>query len=585
MPEEQTIESILVADCGTVVTKLLLLERVEASYRFIAQAETLTTINPPWNDVSVGVLHAVEELERITGRKFYVGGRILMPRERLVGVDAFVVILSASEPLRLILAGLVHEISLESAARAAAATYTNVQAVLCREGSLRTPEEAWASAVRDLNPDVVLLVGGVDGGATRPVMELADAIALGASMLPTEQRPRLVYAGNARLRPRISKLLGEVTQVDVVDNVRPSAETEHLGPVQDLLEEVFVEKRLKQTPGADTLISWSRLPLRPTATAFGRVVEYLWHRDGNPDHGVLGIDLGAASTTIAACFGGPLHLTLLGDRGAALGPLAMVKRDGLAGLSSWLPEEIAPEDILAFLHNRELRPWTAPQGLQELWVVQAVVRELLRDALRRARPTWDSLPAGAYLPGAMPYLDPIVISGGDIVHMPRPGHALLTVLDGLEPVGISTVFLDTNRAAQALGAVAAIKPLAAASALDSGTLMPLGTVISPVGKGRPGETILRMKITYEEGSALNVEARYGELEIWPLLPGQRAKLELKPNRRFDVGLGGPGRGGVVQAIGGTVGLVVDGRGRPLDLPTDPDQRRKRLHRWIWDVGG
>ena len=76
MTDERSIESILVADCGTVVTKLLLLERVEDSYRFVSQAEALTTMNPPWNDVSVGVIHAVADIERVTGRTLYQNGHL-----------------------------------------------------------------------------------------------------------------------------------------------------------------------------------------------------------------------------------------------------------------------------------------------------------------------------------------------------------------------------------------------------------------------------------------------------------------------------------------------------------------------------
>jgi hypothetical protein len=220
--------------------------------------------------------------------------------------------------------------------------------------------------------------------------------------------------------------------------------------------------------------------------------------------------------------------------------------------------------------------------MRELWVEQAVARELLRAALATARPTWEGQTSGAP-DGILPRFDPILISGGGIVHMPRPGLALLTVLDGVQPVGISTILLDANRAAPAIGAVAGVKPLAAASSLAAGTLVPLGTVISPVGKGRHGEIITRMHIAYEDGGELEVEARYGEIEIWPLLPGQKATLTLKPNRRFDVGLG-MGRGGKVQALGGMIGLVVDGRGRPLVLPEDQD-RRRLLNGWIWDVGG
>jgi len=584
MADERSIESILVADCGTVVTKLLLLERVEDSYRFVSQAEALTTINPPWNDVSVGVIHAIADIERVTGRTLYQNGHLVTPRHGQQGVDAFVVVLSAPEQLHLVLAGLVREMSLESARRAAAGTYTSVEAVLSREGSLQSPQEVWARTVRDVAPDVVLLVGGIDGGANRPVLELADAIALGASMLSEERRPLLLYAGNNALRSRVAKMLGEIVSVEVVDNVQPTADTEHLGPAQETLERLYVERRLKKTPGVDTLTAWSRLSLQTTATALGRVVEYLWHREANPNYGALAVDVGAASTTVAAVFEGRTYLSVHGQRGVAYGPRTWAEERGIETLMRWLPEEMEEEEVLTLLLNRELRPWTVPLELRELWVEQAAVREMLRSALEVGRSTWDAGKAQRH-PDMMPYMDPILISGGGVVHMPRPGQALLVVLDGLQPVGISTVFLDFDRAAPALGAVAEVKPLAAASALEAGTLVPLGTVISPVGKARDGDVILRMHIAYEDGGELDVEARYGELEIWPLLPGQRAILTIRPNRRFDVGLGGFGKGGKVQAIGGRVGLVVDARGRPLDLLDDPVERRQRLTRWIWDVGG
>ncbi len=587
MAEERTIESILVADCGTVFTKLLLLESVEGgtagrSYRFVAQAETHTTINPPWNDLSVGVVNAIEELEQITGRTFYGAGRLITPQHGLSGVDAFVVILSAPEPLSLVIAGLVREMSLESARRAASGTYANIKTILSREGSLNSPQTTWSRTLRDISPDVVLLVGGVDGGARRPVMELADAVALAASMVERDQRPVMLYAGNAGLRPQITKLLGDITQVEVVDNVHPTVDTEHLGPAQSALEQFYIDERMNTAPGAETLLAWSRLPLLPTATAFARVVSYLCHREGNTDRGVLGIDVGAATTTVAASFEDRSYVTIY-DKGVAYGPLDWVQEHGTAPLLQWLPEEMEEEELLVLLHNRGLRPWTIPQDPRELWVEQAVVREMLRSALDVALPTWDAGKVSTE-PGTLPGVDPILISGGGLVHMPRPGQALLITLDGLQPAGISTILLDVNRAAPALGAVAGLKPLAAASALEAGTLISLGTVISPIGKARPGELVMKMRIAYEDGGTLNVEARYGEMEIWPLLPGQKATLELRPTRRFDVGKGF-GRPEKVHVIGGLVGLVVDARGRPLVLPEDPDHRRRLLHGWIWDVGG
>jgi sugar (pentulose or hexulose) kinase len=81
MADEKAIESILVADCGTVSTKLLLLEKVEATYRFVAQAEALTTDKPRWEDITAGITHALETLQQTTGRILFTEGRLVTPRE------------------------------------------------------------------------------------------------------------------------------------------------------------------------------------------------------------------------------------------------------------------------------------------------------------------------------------------------------------------------------------------------------------------------------------------------------------------------------------------------------------------------
>jgi hypothetical protein len=601
MAESQTIESILVADCGTVTTKLVLVDRVAESYRLIAQANAQTTGRPPWNDLSVGIVQAVQVLESLTGRHLFDRGRVITPRYNLEGVDAFVVTLSAVAPLRVVLAGLVREMSLESGRRAAATTYTEIEATLSREagrgnGHLparsptgRSPQETWARTVRDLAPDVVLLVGGVDGGARRPVLELAEAIALGASMLEQDQRPVVLYAGNSALRAHISRLLGDITQVVIADNVHPSTRTEHLGPAQSALEEIYRESRLRAAPGAESLSVWSRLPFVPVATAFARVIDFLWHREGNTDRGTLGIDLGAATTTMAANFGGRPYTTVY-EYGVAHGIVEWATEHGLAKLMQWMPEKVDGETLLSMLYDQQLQPSSVPQSSKELWLRLAIVREMLRATLAVARPTWNvsgsefDASSASHGGEAMPRIDPILLSGGGIIQTPRPGQALLAILDGLQPVGITTVLLDVNQAATALGAIAGVKPLIAASALQAGTLVSLATVISPVGQARRGDVVMRVRILYDNGGELNVEARYGELEVWPLLVGQRATLEIRLHRRFDIGMG-PGQGGRVEVLGGMAGLVVDARGRPLTLPKGADERQRTLRRWLWDAGG
>jgi hypothetical protein len=77
---------------------------------------------------------------------------------------------------------------------------------------------------------------------------------------------------------------------------------------------------------------------------------------------------------------------------------------------------------------------------------------------------------------------------------------------------------------------------------------------------------------------------YGSIEVIPLQAGMRATLELRPTRLFDMGLGEPGRGVTAEAEGGVLGLVIDARGRPLDLPAETAKCRALAQEWLGSLG-
>jgi hypothetical protein len=80
---------------------------------------------------------------------------------------------------------------------------------------------------------------------------------------------------------------------------------------------------------------------------------------------------------------------------------------------------------------------------------------------------------------------------------------------------------------------------------------------------------------------MDIEVKYGNIEIIPLPVGQAASLHLQPMHRFDVGMGGPGRGGKINNVMGSVfGVVVDARGRPLPLPAEVARRRELYKKWL-----
>ncbi|MFL7795035.1 MAG: glutamate mutase L [Anaerolineae bacterium] len=584
MAQESSIDSILLADCGTVMTKVVLLDRVGGQYRFVARGEALTTAEYPWSDVTAGIRHAAEQITDVTGRDFFnAAGDLLAANQQ--GADVFVATTSASPPLKVVLGGLVRDLSVASAERAAAGTYSQVKAIIASDGRGGLTEEERVSTIHKAAPDVICIAGGLENGATRPVLELIETAALACSLMEESKRPRLLYAGNSQLRQKIVEIVKGQVELRVADNVRPTLTEENLLNVQEELDELYRQNKMTQLAGMDALEAWSPTALTPTARAFSRMVQYLWHL-GDPSRGVLGVDVGAANTTIAAAFDGHSFLTVHGDLGVAFGGERLLQEQGFENLARWVPEPLTEDEMRGMLINKEIHPASIPQDTRGLWLEQALVREAIRGALDVARPGWRPGAAQPY-PHLLPMCDTIIVSGGVLVNTPRPGQIALTVLDALQPIGVSTLVLDKYGLASALGGVAAVKPLAAVEALDSGGFVNLATVVSPVGRARPGDTILRVKMTYDDGSGFSVEVQYGNIEVLPLLPGQQAVLELRPTgrHRFDVGLGGPGKGGKRRVNGGLAGLIIDARGRPLRLASEPEERQVQTRQWLWDVGG
>jgi hypothetical protein len=70
----------------------------------------------------------------------------------------------------------------------------------------------------------------------------------------------------------------------------------------------------------------------------------------------------------------------------------------------------------------------------------------------------------------------------------------------------------------------------------------------------------------------------------PLLPGQKAMIEVRPASGVELP---HAKRGVFKAevAGGALGLIIDARGRPIGLPSDPEKRRTKVQEWYWDVGG
>ena len=107
----------------------------------------------------------------------------------------------------------------------------------------------------------------------------------------------------------------------------------------------------------------------------------------------------------------------------------------------------------------------------------------------------------------------------------------------------------------------------------------LGTCVAPIGQGKDeGRGCADYAITFPDGRVDKGQLSFGDLRLDPLPSGQKASIAVQPTKQVNLGAG-PGVAVTREVQGGVVGLMLDGRGRPLQLPSDHTARVAALTKW------
>jgi hypothetical protein len=545
-------DSMLVVDVGSVSTRAMLFDVVDGVYRYLASGISPTTAGAPFFNVRDGT-----------------------------GVDTCAALISAGDPLKIVVVGLLEDVSLESARRLVNTTFGNIAHTISLND--RRKPEARIDAIMRIRPDLVVVAGGTEDGASQSVLKLLEAVGIASFLLPEKQRPHVLFVGNQALKPRIESAIGGVTKLHFAPNIRPTLDLEQLEAAQAEVANVFCQIRSQNMLGVSELNLWAKGGLVPASIALGRIIRFLSKAHATPK-GVLGIDVAATATTIAASFAGNLVLGVYPQFGLGRGMAGLLDYLSLKDITRWLTLEISPEQVHEYILNKSIYPTSLPATPEEMEIEMAIARQVMQSAIKQAA-TGFPAQAGSSGDGLLPWVEPIIATGSVIERAPSLAASALMILDGLQPTGTTTLILDQNHIAAALGAAAAVNPILAVQVVDSNSFLHLGTVISPVANVRPGTPILRLKIAYESGPERSLDVKQGALEVLPLPPGQSARLTLQPLHRADVGMGAPGRGGGLRRVwGGALGIIIDARGRPLILPEDRSRRAEVYKKWLWTLG-
>ena len=588
--QAQEIRSILATDCGSTTTKTILIEKRGDEYHLVVRGEAPTTVEAPVEDVTAGVINAITEVEELAGRRLLKDGQIIKPQQGNEGTDLYISTSSAGGGLQMMVAGVVRNLTAESAERAALGAGAIVMDVIAANDK-RLPHEK-IERIRHLRPDMVLLSGGIDGGTTSHVVELAEIIeaANPKPRLGVSYQLPVIYAGNKDASEIVGERLGDKMALEVVDNLRPVLERENLMPTRLKIQDQFLEHVMAHAPGYKKLISWTDAPIMPTPGAVGAIMQTIAARQNIE---VVGVDIGGATTDVFSVFKNQegaaiFNRTVSANLGMSYSISNVLAEAGMENVLRWVPFDIDVSDLGNRIKNKMIRPTTIPQVLEELIIEGAIAREALRLAFnqhkqlavelrgvqqqRTISEAFAQSETGATLVDMLS-LDLIVGSGGVLSHAPRRNQAMLMMIDAFQPEGVTHLAVDSIFMMPQLGVLAQVNEAAATQVFERDCLIHLGTCIAPVGITSPGN----LGVTISGG--LTETVPFGELRLYPLGVGEKARVTIQPERRLDMGAG---RGQVVEAEveGGVVGLVVDTRGRPLEVSNTSTERVALLKKWF-----
>jgi len=597
--DNPNLKVIMATDCGSTTTKAIMIELVDGEYRQTYRGEAPTTVEAPFEDVTKGVLNAVGEIEDLSGRTLLKDERLIIPSDGKTGVDIYISTSSAGGGLQMMVAGAVRQMTAESAERAALGAGAIVMQVLASNDK-RLPHQK-IELIRQLRPDMILLSGGTDGGTISHVVELAELISA------ADPKPRLgityrlpvIYAGNIDARKEVSDVLEDKTALTITDNIRPTLEMENLFPARQKIQDLFEEHVMAQAPGYDKLIDWCGAPIMPTPAAMGLIIRTIAERN---NLNVIGVDIGGATTDVFSFFRvgeeGVFNRSVSANLGMSYSVSNVLAEAGIDNVMRWASFDIEEQDLRNRIKNKMIRPTTIPQLLDELIIEQGLAREALRLAFEQHKSlatglkgirierdigdAFDSEESGGTLINMMS-LDLLVGSGGVLSHAPRRRQGAMMLVDAFQPQGFTRLAVDSIFMMPHLGVLSQVHTKAATEVFDKDCMIYLGSCIAPRGVAKPGETGVKYKLTYEDGTIDEGEVKFGDVKVIPYGLDEKKQprkgvAEVTPGRTLDMG-GGKGRPVKGEVFGGIVGIVIDCRGRPIKFANTQAEKVKQVEGW------
>lgn len=568
--------SLIIADIGNMQTQVTLFDNVNGGYRYLATGKAMTTAFEPLYNFQDGLLESFYQLETISGQTLLnQEGQLLMPVADDMGVDDFGASFSAGEAIKVVLVGLLENVSILSAKR----VIRKVPAHLIETMDLASMDrvENLVDKIVSEKPELVFITGGTDNGAVKSLLRLVNIVRMAIYLLPEHLRPRVLFAGNAKVAPRVNQMLSPFTKVYITENVRPALKKENLEDATNTFYSIYKEIQMEKIQGLNTLDRLSSGTLMPISMGYRNMFQFF---SKSSKKNILGVNLSSRGVLVGYSTKNAYDMTVFSDFGSGTGLQNAMTQLSYEDIAKWIPADLSKNYVLDFIQNRILYPKSVPTKMDGMHIENAITTALVHRSLKRSHVKLDEpFRSVRNAKGISPF-DKIYLSGYALVRTLERFENLIMMLNALQPSGLTELVIDKNNLLSSLGVAAQINPLLAVQVFEN-SLISFAHVIAPMGKTNPKLPVLQMKITSEEGQSKVYEFKADMLYRVPLRIGRNVKLELQPLQKTDIGWG-PGRGGEYPELiqGSMVGFVIDTRNRPYE-PTGNKQIQQQLHQnWL-----
>lgn len=261
---------VLVAEIGSTTTVVNAFKDIDTDNpQFWGQGQAPTSVVE--GDVRIGLQGAIDDLCKNKGIDS-------------LEYDEMLATSSAAGGLKMTVHGLVYDMTAKAAKEAALGAGGILHYVTA--GKLRRTDIA---KIREINPNLILIAGGVDYGERDTALDNAEMIRAMGLKTP------VIYAGNIENQAEMELIFDEESGMKLynVENVYPKIDALNVEPCRKVIQDAF-EEHITNAPGMEHVRDMVNGPIIPTPGAVMECTKLLYDCIGD----LIVLDIGGATTDL-----------------------------------------------------------------------------------------------------------------------------------------------------------------------------------------------------------------------------------------------------------------------------------------------